>query len=90
VKEKTISVNEAARDFVACVNRAHHDKMIFILLDNGVPVARLVPEQATRCSAGELADALRENPLTPEEARAWRDDIRKGRESLLPPTGQWQ
>lgn len=90
MKEKTITVTEAARDLAACVSRAHEEKMIFVLMENGVPVARLVPEESKECSASELADAPHENPLTPEEAKAWREDVRKGRESLLPPTSQWQ
>ena len=90
MKEKTITVTEAARDLAGCVSRAHDEKMVFVLMENGVPVARLVPEEDKGCSAGELADALHENPLTIEEAKAWREDIRKGRESLLPPADQWQ
>jgi PHD/YefM family antitoxin component YafN of YafNO toxin-antitoxin module len=90
VKEKTITVTEAARDLAACVTRAHDEKMIFVLMENGVPVARLVPEEAKACSADQLADALHENPLPPEEAKAWREEIRKSREGLLPPADQWQ
>jgi len=90
MNEKTLTVDEAARSLVECVNRAQHENMVFILVKNGVPVARLVPEPERRCTAAELADALHEHPLTPDEARAWREDMSKARETLLPPEVKWR
>jgi len=90
MKEKAITVTEAARDFAGCVNRAHHERMIFVLLENGVPIARLVPETEKRLTAGELADALRDNPLSAEEAESWREEIRRARETLVPPKERWR
>ena len=50
--------------------------MVFILVENGVVVARLVPELEPRCTAGELADALHGHTLLPAEVAAFREDIR--------------
>ena len=44
MKENFISVTAAARNFADCVNRAHYQNVTFVLLKNGTPVARLVPE----------------------------------------------
>ena len=90
MKETTISVTEAARNFADCVNRVRYQNMTFVLLKNGLPVARLVPEKNRASSARELAAALREFNLTPEEARAWRRDLRAARRILKPPVDKWR
>jgi hypothetical protein len=40
----TITVTEAARNFGDCVNRAHYQNVTFVLLKNGSPVSRRVPD----------------------------------------------
>lgn len=90
MNEKTLTVDEAARSLAECVNRAQVENMVFILVENGVPVARLVPEPAKRCTAAELAEALHDNPLSADEASAWREDIRKSRQNLRPPEDSWR
>jgi len=62
----------------------------FVLLKNGLPVARLVPEEKKPGSARKLAAALREFNLSPEEARAWHRDLRAARRILKPPVDKWQ
>ncbi|HTS38810.1 MAG TPA: type II toxin-antitoxin system prevent-host-death family antitoxin [Candidatus Solibacter sp.] len=84
MKTETISVTEAARNFADCVNRVRYQDVSFVLLKNGLPVARLVPEKTRPGSVRALAAALREFKLTPEEARAWRRDLRAGRRILKP------
>ena len=57
-----ISVTEAARNFADCVNRAHYQNVTYVLLKNGVPVARLVPDgqkEQKVCSGRDLANVLR-------------------------------
>ena len=44
MKKTTITVTEAARNFADCVNRVHYQNQSFVLLKNGKPVAKLVPE----------------------------------------------
>ena len=56
--EKAISVTEAARNFADCVNRAYYQGTTFVLHKNGVPVARIVPEQRKQSTGRELAAAL--------------------------------
>jgi antitoxin (DNA-binding transcriptional repressor) of toxin-antitoxin stability system len=95
MKKTTISVTESARNFADCVNRVRYQNMTFVLLKNGTPVARLVPERLTPerkkgASARKLAAALREFQLSPEEARAWNRDLRAARRILKPPVDKWR
>jgi antitoxin (DNA-binding transcriptional repressor) of toxin-antitoxin stability system len=89
MKEKRLELAEAARDLPDCVHRAHDEKMVFILVEDGVPVARLVPEPERTCTAGELAETLRGHWLAADEAAAFRDDIRAARQTLSPPRDAW-
>ena len=88
--KKLISVTDAARNFADCVNRAHYQNVTFVLLKNGVPVARLVPDNEKLCSGRELADALAGIELETEGAKAWRRDLQAARKALKPPTHKWQ
>ena len=63
MKTTAISVTEAARNFADCVNRAHYQNVTFVLLRNGSPVARLVPDDEKVCSGRDLALALEQNPV---------------------------
>jgi len=97
MKITPISVTEAARNFADCVNRVRYQNVTFVLLKNGTPVARLVPEEPgpeqkrkNTGSARELAAALREFDLSPEEARAWSRDLRAARRKLKPPVDKWR
>ncbi|MEW6302772.1 MAG: hypothetical protein AB1705_04830 [Verrucomicrobiota bacterium] len=65
------------RNFADCVNRAYYQNMTFVLLKNGVPVARLTPTGEKVCTGSDLAKALAGTTLTPAEARAWRRDLRR-------------
>ncbi len=79
MKMTTISVTEAARNFADCVNRAHYQDVTFVLLKNGSPVARLVPD-------AELATV----ELSEEEARAWHRDLHAARKKLKAPADKWR
>jgi len=84
MRTTTISVTEAARNFADCVNRAHYQNVTFILLKNGSPVARLVPDGEKVSLAGDLADALSKVELPADEAKTWSRDLRKARKALKP------
>jgi prevent-host-death family protein len=90
MKEKSISVTEAARNFADCVNRAHYQGVTFVLVKNGVPMARIVPHESKSCTGRELAEALREVKLSTENAKAWHRDLQKGRKILKAPIDKWQ
>ena len=90
MKTTTISVTEAARNFADCVNRAHYQNVTFVLLRNGAPVARLVPDGEKVCTGRDLAAALREARLSDDEAKAWRRDVRDGHKILKPPVNKWR
>lgn len=83
-------MTEAARNFADCVNRAHYQGMTFILHKNGVPVARIVPEERKRSSGRELAAALARVKLSDEEFAAWRSDLEAARKILIRPVDKWQ
>jgi prevent-host-death family protein len=90
MKTTEISVTDAARNFADCVNRVRYQGMTFVLLKNGAPVARLVPEGQKARSNRELAAILRQRHLSAEEARAWRADMRAGHKILKPPVDKWR
>jgi antitoxin (DNA-binding transcriptional repressor) of toxin-antitoxin stability system len=90
MKKKAISVTEAARNFADCVNRVHYQNLTYVLLKNGAPFARLVPDNEKVCSGRDLAKALQEVELSPDEARAWARDLRAGRRKLKAPTDKWR
>ena len=89
--KKRISVTEAARNFADCVNRAHYQNVTFVLLKNGSPFARLVPDNEKVCLGRELANVLAATELPYEEARAWRRDLQAGRKKALKaPVDKWR
>lgn len=90
MKEETISVTEAARNFADCINRAHYQDVTFVLLRNGEPVARIVPDGKKRRTNAELAKALAEVDLPEAEAKAWYKDLQAARKSLKPPRDKWR
>ena len=90
MKKKAISVTEAARNFADCVNRVHYQNVTYVLLRNGEPFARLVPDEKKPCSGRDLAQALETVELPAEEARAWRRDLRSARKKLKAPADKWR
>ena len=90
MKTTTISVTDAARNFADCVNRVHYQNVSYVLLKNGKPVARLVPEGKKGCTGPELAAALRKVDLSESEARAWHRDLVAARKALKPPRDKWR
>ena len=90
MKKTVISVTEAARNFADCVNRVRYQNLTFVLLKNGTPVARLVPEQKKSCTVPVVAEALRKVDLSESEARAWHRDLMAARKALKPPKDKWR
>jgi len=90
MKKTRISVTEAARNFADCVNRVHYQQLSFVLLKNGVAVARLVPGNEKVCLGRAAAQALAEVELSPDEAKAWRRDLQAARKQLRAPSDKWR
>ena len=90
MRKTTISVTEAARNFADCVNRVHYQNVTFVLLKNGSPVARLVPDNEKVCAGSDLAEALAKTELPDVEARAWRGDLQTARKTLKTPADKWR
>ena len=90
MKTIEISVTDAARKFSDCLNRVHYQEVSFVLVRNGEPVARIVPEHGKRTLGGEIADVLAGHEgLSSEEAEAWRKDLEDARKPLLPLEDKW-
>lgn len=90
MSETVITVTEAARNFADCVNRAHYRNETFVLLKNGVPFARLVPDTERVCTSEQLVAALDGAQLNPAEAKAWRKDLKAARKTLKAPKDKWR
>jgi antitoxin (DNA-binding transcriptional repressor) of toxin-antitoxin stability system len=90
MQKTTISVTDAARNFADCVNRAHYQNITFVLLKNGSPVARLVPDNEKACAGRDLAKALAKTDLAEDEAAAWHRDLQNARKNLKTPAGKWR
>lgn len=90
MRKTAISVTDASRNFADCVNRAHYQNITFVLIKNGSPVARLVPDREKVCTGRDLAEALAGTELAAAEAAAWHRDLRTARKILKPPADKWQ
>ena len=90
MKETAITVTEAARNFSDCISRAHYQNVTFVLLKNGKPIARIVPESGKVCYGRDLAKALEALKLPADEAKAWRRDLRAARKVLKAPVDRWR
>jgi len=89
MRKTTISVTEAARNFAESAKRARYQNVTFVLLKNGQPVARLVPDAGKTCLGRDLAAALGRAGLSEADAQAWRRDLKAARKVLKAPTDQW-
>jgi prevent-host-death family protein len=89
MRKTSITVTEASRNFADCVNRAHYQNVTFVLLKNGEPVARLVPDSERVCMGRDLAEALARVDLPDNEARAWHRDLQAARKTLKAPVHRW-
>ena len=89
MKKTRITVTEVARNFADCVNRVHYQNVTFVLLKNGEPFARLVPDSEKVCDGRDLAKVLSKTALPESEARAWRRDLQTARRRLKAPSNRW-
>jgi antitoxin (DNA-binding transcriptional repressor) of toxin-antitoxin stability system len=62
----------------------------FVLLKNGSPVARLVPDSEKVCTGRELAKVLANTDLTEAEADAWHGDLQNACKNLKTPADKWR
>lgn len=90
MKTEVISVTEAARNFADCVNRAHYQGMTFVLVKNGMAVARIIPDQEKPPTGRELAAAMSKVKLSPANAKAWQRDLKRARKMLTSPVNKWR
>jgi antitoxin (DNA-binding transcriptional repressor) of toxin-antitoxin stability system len=78
------------RTHAACINRVHYQDVTFVLLENGTPVAQLVPNKEKVCSGRDLAAILNTVRLSDSESKAWRGDLRASRKTLQGPKNKWK
>jgi len=90
VKEQTLTVTEAARGFSELINRVHYRGESAVLTKNGHAVARIVPAGARPITLGEFAKRWKPGShLSPEEAKAFERDLKKGLKFLKPMVSPW-
>ena len=90
MKEIEITVAEVARHFHEYLEKVRTQKLTFVLLKNGKPMARLMPSFEKVCYGRDLAKALETVGLTADEAKAWRRDLRAGRKILKASRRRWR
>lgn len=90
MKKTSITVTEAARNFADCVNRVRYQNASFVLMKNGEPIARLVPDSKKACTGRDFAEALANTGLPEKEAKAWNRDLRATRKRLRVPIDKWR
>jgi len=90
MKKTSITVTEASRNFADCVNRAHYQNVAFVLLKNGEPFARLLPDNEKVCIGRDLAEALAKTNFPANEATAWHRDLEAARKALKAPADKWR
>ena len=81
MRKQTISVTGVARNFAGCVNRVHSQDVTLVLLQNGAPVARLVPFHEKVCTGRDLANKLAGGKWSKQESSAWQRDLKAARKS---------
>lgn len=90
MSETVITVSDAARNLAEYVKQAQFENAEFLLVEDGVPCAKIVPARGKPSRASDLRAALAEVKLSDDEARAWMKDIQDGRKMLLPPVDRWE
>ena len=90
VKETSISLENAGSSLTEWARRARREHTTFIVLDATKPIARLIPTEPPSCTGAELARAMADAELSPEEACAWAEDLRDSRAALSPPEDRWR
>jgi antitoxin (DNA-binding transcriptional repressor) of toxin-antitoxin stability system len=91
VIEKTIILTGTIGPFGEALRRAHDLNESTLVLENGRPLARIVPAQPAMCTAGQLARIWHALPhLNTGDALDFADDIDRARSELLPPESKWE
>ena len=90
MKETTLTVAEAGRGFARWVRRACAENMSVVVVTDGVPLARLVPESDRRCTGRTLARAVARARLSPRAAAAWHGEWLAARNALRLPEDKWR
>jgi prevent-host-death family protein len=89
MKEQTITVTEASRNFADCVNRAYYQGTTFVITKNGVPFAKISPPAEKHCTGKDLSKALKDFALNRQERKAFAGDLKKGFKTLKRPEDLW-
>ncbi len=89
--EATLTVTEAAGNFAEVVDRTHRLREATTLLENGKPVARVVPTARAMKTGKQIAAAMTVNRprLGVEEAAAFEADLRETRAGTPGPIPSW-
>jgi antitoxin (DNA-binding transcriptional repressor) of toxin-antitoxin stability system len=90
MSETSVSVAEAAKDFLRLLERVERRRESAILLREGTPVATLSPLPSAAVNCAELADRWPSlEKLSPDEANAFADDLEHARANPPPLRSSW-
>ncbi len=88
--ETTISVAEAAEDFLRVLDLVERKRQPAVLVREGKPVATLSPVPTAALTCAELAERWSGFArLSSDEAEAFADDLEKSRANLPPVRCAW-
>lgn len=91
MEKRFISVADASRSFVDCVNEVHSQNITFVLIKDGRQVARLAPDPGQICTGRDLAAAIAKTaPLSEAEVLVFHRDLLEARKTLKAPTDKWR
>jgi prevent-host-death family protein len=91
MKDRTVTVTEAARNFADIVNRARYRSESTLLVKNGVPVARIVPAAVPRTTREQLLAWWRSHPrLETRGAAGFEKAIARARKRIESPRNPWE
>ena len=85
MREILITFAEVADNLADHISRAHSERVTFVILKHGSPVARLEPYSTKVFTGRDFAEVLAKNELSESDAKSWRRDLREARQSLKPP-----
>ncbi len=90
MKETAIPMENAGSSLTEWARRARREHTTFIVLDAAKPIARLIPDESSRCTGAELSRVLTGADLSNEEAHAWAKELRDARTGSPPPEDRWR
>lgn len=85
-----ISATELARNLASVIDQVRVSRSRVVITRGNQDVAQLVPVVSNGATLADLGRLLSRNRLSPEEKRAFNDDLRTIREAAGLPVSPWE